>query len=100
MSVAVEENLQQKLSEIVGDLPVEKILEVIDFAEFLRQKNGKAEIQPKEGVFGMYDKENPNQRIAGLNRGEIWMSDDFNDDLGDEFWLGEDFKFKKDESND
>ena len=29
-------------------------------------------------------------RTPGLHRGEIWMSDDFNDPLPDEFWLGED----------
>lgn len=30
------------------------------------------------------------KRIAGLNRGQIWVSDDFDDPLPDEFWLGED----------
>jgi len=29
------------------------------------------------------------KRIPGLNRGEIWMSDDFDEPLPDEFWLGE-----------
>lgn len=29
-------------------------------------------------------------RIAGLNAGMIWTSDDFDDPLPDEFWLGED----------
>jgi antitoxin (DNA-binding transcriptional repressor) of toxin-antitoxin stability system len=29
------------------------------------------------------------KRIAGLNRGQIWMSDDFDAPLSDEFWLGE-----------
>ena len=29
-------------------------------------------------------------RIPGLHQGEIWMSEDFNDPLPDEFWLGED----------
>lgn len=28
------------------------------------------------------------QRIAGLHRGQIWMSDDFDEPLPDEFWLG------------
>jgi prevent-host-death family protein len=27
-------------------------------------------------------------RIAGLNKGKIWMSDDFNAPLPDEFWAG------------
>jgi prevent-host-death family protein len=31
------------------------------------------------------------KRIAGLNRGAItWVSEDFDDPLPDEFWLGED----------
>jgi antitoxin (DNA-binding transcriptional repressor) of toxin-antitoxin stability system len=28
-------------------------------------------------------------RIFGLQRGQIWMSDDFDAPLPDEFWLGE-----------
>ena len=28
------------------------------------------------------------KRVAGLNRGEIHMSDDFDSPLPDEFWLG------------
>jgi hypothetical protein len=28
-------------------------------------------------------------RIAGLNAGMIWTSDDFDEPLPDEFWLGE-----------
>ncbi len=27
-------------------------------------------------------------RIAGLNRGKIWVSDDFDDPLPDQFWMG------------
>jgi prevent-host-death family protein len=27
-------------------------------------------------------------RIAGLNEGEAWISDDFDAELPDEFWLG------------
>ena len=65
MSLVIE-----KLTEIVIDLPEESQAEVIDFAEFLREKNGKSKIQeqPKERVFGMY-------------QGEIWMSDDFSESL-------------------
>ena len=81
MSVVVKENLQQKLSDLVKDLPVEKIIEVIDFAEFLHGRNGgkKNQIEEtKERIFGQYD-------------GQGFVSDDFNDYLGDEFWFGEDF---------
>lgn len=28
-------------------------------------------------------------RIAGLHEGEIWMSDDFDQELPDSFWLGD-----------
>lgn len=28
------------------------------------------------------------QRSAGLHPGAIWISDDFDEPLGDEFWLG------------
>lgn len=31
----------------------------------------------------------PQKRIAGLNAGEVWMSEDFNAEMPDEFWLGE-----------
>lgn len=30
------------------------------------------------------------ERIPGLHAGMIWISDDFDDPLPDEFWLGED----------
>ena len=29
------------------------------------------------------------KRIAGLNKGEIWTSEDFDKPLSDAFWLGE-----------
>jgi hypothetical protein len=34
-------------------------------------------------------RQQPQRRIAGLNRGAMKMHDDFNDPLLDEFWLGE-----------
>jgi antitoxin (DNA-binding transcriptional repressor) of toxin-antitoxin stability system len=30
------------------------------------------------------------KRVLGLHEGQGWMSDDFNDPLTDEFWLGND----------
>jgi antitoxin (DNA-binding transcriptional repressor) of toxin-antitoxin stability system len=27
-------------------------------------------------------------RVAGLNRGAVWMSEDFDEPLSDEFWTG------------
>lgn len=32
----------------------------------------------------------PEKRILGLHEGQGWMSNDFTDELPDEFWLGED----------
>jgi prevent-host-death family protein len=29
------------------------------------------------------------KRIAGLNRGSIWTSEDFDEPLPDEFWMGQ-----------
>jgi Protein of unknown function (DUF2281) len=48
---------------------------LLDFAEFLAQKH----VQPQA----------VQQRVLGLNQGEIWMSEDFNDPLPDEFWMGD-----------
>jgi prevent-host-death family protein len=32
------------------------------------------------------EKAEPKQRILGLGKGKTWMSDDFDDELPDEFW--------------
>ncbi|MDT4896027.1 MAG: hypothetical protein QOH25_1104 [Acidobacteriota bacterium] len=29
------------------------------------------------------------KRVAGLNRGALWVSDDFDESLPDDFWLGQ-----------
>lgn len=31
-----------------------------------------------------------NERILGLREGQAWTSDDFDDELPDQFWLGDD----------
>jgi Protein of unknown function (DUF2281) len=56
------------------------------FAEFLLERqiqsmarNTSVEVMPSP----------PKQRVLGLHQGMGWMSDDFNDPLPDEFWLGE-----------
>ncbi|MGH1396758.1 MAG: type II toxin-antitoxin system VapB family antitoxin [Trichormus sp.] len=63
----------------VQTLAPEQQQQVLDFVEFLMQKYA----QPEK------TQETPQQRVLGLNEGEIWMSDDFNDPLPDEFWMGE-----------
>ncbi len=69
--------LKEKLDEILTALPKQSLIKVIDYAESLRRET-KTDESKKERVFGMYD-------------GQGWISDDFNDELGDEFWFGEDF---------
>lgn len=32
------------------------------------------------------EKPEPKQRVLGLGKGKTWMSDDFDDELPDEFW--------------
>ena len=66
-------------SEIVTKLQTlapEQQQQVLDFVEFLAQKY----VIPQEV---------PKQRVMDLFKGQIWMSDDFNDPLPDEFWMGE-----------
>jgi len=73
MNVASKENLKEKLLEVLGDLPEESQIAVIDYADFLREKNrrnGAATESRKE-------------RVAGLHDGQGWISDDFNDELPD-----------------
>ncbi len=62
------------------NLPPEQQQTLLDFAEFLVQKHTQP--QPVES-------QPPKKRVLGLNQGEIWMSEDFNEPLPDEFWMGE-----------
>lgn len=66
----------EKVVEIIKDLPANQIAEVANFAEFLQAKY-KKQIRAIE---------NDKPRILGLNRGQIWMSEDFADPLPEEFW--------------
>jgi hypothetical protein len=59
--------------------------QVIDFVDFLADKyvpsqppldNGNLELQTEQ------------KRILGLHRGKVWISDDFDASLPDDFWLG------------
>ncbi|PHM09348.1 type II toxin-antitoxin system VapB family antitoxin [Nostoc sp. 'Peltigera malacea cyanobiont' DB3992] len=66
-------------SKLIAKLQIlapEQQQEVLDFVEFLVQKY----TQPQRP---------PQKRVLGLNQDKIWISDDFNDPLPDEFWLGE-----------
>ena len=69
------------LETIIHELssaPESLLLEVFDLIQSEKAKTSSAskKIDPP--------------RVPGLHQGEIWMSEDFNDPLLDEFWLGED----------
>jgi hypothetical protein len=63
-----------KLIAKLQNLAPEQQQQVLDFVEFLAQKYPQT-----QEIF--------QKRVLGLNQGEIWMSDDFNDPLPDEFCL-------------
>jgi len=52
--------------------------------EIVLEENGKpiAKITPIVEIEEM----KPKQRIFGLGKGKTWMSEDFDDELPDEFW--------------
>ncbi len=52
--------------------------------EIVLEENGKpiAKITPIVEV----EETQPKQRVLGLGKGTMWMSDDFDDELPDEFW--------------
>ena len=56
------------------------------FAEFLLSQQDRS-IQQKTSAEATPCP--PQQRVLGLHQGMGWMSDDFNDPLPDEFWVGE-----------
>ncbi|NJM19370.1 MAG: DUF2281 domain-containing protein [Richelia sp. RM2_1_2] len=73
-------NITEVLIAKVQSLPPEQQQTLLDFVEFLEHKNTQSQPISTQPV---------QQRVLGLNRGEIWMSEDFNEPLPDEFWLGE-----------
>lgn len=50
--------------------------------EVLIEENG----EPIAKITPLGKPKNPKQRTAGLGKGTMWMSKDFNDELPDEFW--------------
>ncbi|MBE9215254.1 DUF2281 domain-containing protein [Plectonema cf. radiosum LEGE 06105] len=72
-------NNAQALVTKLQNLPPEQQQQVADFIEFLEQKYMQQSSH----------QEQPKHRIFGLHEGQGWMSEDFNDSLPDEFWLGE-----------
>ncbi len=64
----------QQLLKDIEVLPPELQRQVFDFVAFLRKQQAR---------------QNPKRRTVGEYAGQIFMSDDFNAHLGDDFWLGE-----------
>ena len=62
---------------LIDQLPADLQKEVYDFATFLLEKRGKPTLRQKP-------------RVAGLHEGQTLISDDFDEPLPDEFWLGKD----------
>ncbi|MCY7376391.1 MAG: DUF2281 domain-containing protein [Pyrinomonadaceae bacterium] len=85
MDVAVEKDWIQMFRELE---PKAQAI-VVDLVKILHTKEkNQVETKPTK------------KRIAGLHQGQGWISDDFNDELGDEFWFGEDFGIiKKDDES-
>ena len=65
------------LHALIDQLPSELQREVYDFAAFLLEKRTQQPSRRKP-------------RVAGLHEGQTVVSDDFDDPLPDEFWLGKD----------
>ncbi len=50
--------------------------------EIVLEENG----EPLAKITPIEKPKEQKQRVAGLGKGTTWMSDDFNDELPDEFW--------------
>ncbi len=83
--------LENELTKMFSELEPKAQAVVIDLLKILHaNKVNQSETNPKK------------KRVFGMHQGQGWISDDFNDELGDEFWFGEDFGIirKDDESID
>lgn len=67
-----------QISQRTAVLPDNLQQEVLDFVEFLVAKSHS--FMPKNDV--------TTQRIAGLQRGKVHITEDFDEPLPDDFWLG------------
>lgn len=67
----------ETILEKLRELPEAQQQQVLDYIEFLAQKYPKPQPRSKK------------PRVAGLYKGKVWMSDDFNDPLPPEYWSGQ-----------
>lgn len=71
-------NIEKQVVANMHGLPLDKQQSVLEFSFFLKSISQDAVQQNK-----------PQKRQAGLGKGTVWMSDDFDEPLPDNFWLGE-----------
>lgn len=70
-------DITEQIAQIASALPADRQQEVLDFAEFLRTREGAGQ-------------EGERSRVAGLFAGmPYFMADDFDEPLPDSFWTGE-----------
>ena len=65
----------------------------IDFDELVKvidQLSAEQKRVLQERLSSEMPQQSLKKRVAGLGEGTIWISDDFDEPLSDEFWLGED----------
>ena len=75
--------IKQIIQSRIDILPEQKQAEVLNFLNFLIASQTETDPQQETNI------QPKRQRVLGLNKGQISMSDDFNAPLPDEFWLGE-----------
>ena len=68
-------NYPELIATKLKTLPVDKQQQVLDFVEFLAQRS----ISKQQNL----------KRVPDIHQGKISMSEDFNEPLKDQFWLGE-----------
>ena len=69
----------------VNETSIQTIIKIAKSGdEIVLEENGKpiAKVMP----IAETEQVQPKQRIFGLGKGKTWMSDDFDDELPDEFW--------------
>ncbi len=59
------------------DISLEQQQQILDYVEFIAEKYSVEQDNLKQS---------PKKRILGLHKGKMWISDDFNEPLPDEFW--------------
>jgi len=85
-------NPGERLLEKLQVLVPERQQQLLDFAEFLVQQQAQVETVQR-AVQNIEENTEASsiqkQRVFGLHAGQVWMSEDFDAPLPDEFWLGE-----------